>query len=66
MRGLGIALYVLSTIPIAGAVFAWWYLESWGFSPLGGFPVYALALIFSWAFWFTGHVLRSKPVKKPE
>jgi hypothetical protein len=64
MRGLGIALYILSALPIAVAAFAWWFLQVWGFNPLGGFPLYALALVFTWLLWFTGRVLRSKPTEK--
>ena len=66
MRKLGLALYGLAVSPILFALFGACYALSWGVHAGGLIALYGFAGILSWALWFTGRVLRHKPVEKPE
>jgi hypothetical protein len=62
----GIALYVVATLPVLFGVYAAWFLTVWGFDPLMLLPGFGVLGVASWGLWFTGRVLRSKPVRKPD
>jgi hypothetical protein len=66
VRTLGLVLYAFAIVPILFALFLLWYALGWGVHPAGLIALYGFAGILSWALWFTGRVLRQKPVEKPE
>lgn len=66
MRTLGLVFYGLAVVPILISLFLVWYALSWGLHPASLFGLYGIAGMISWALWFTGRVLRHKPVEKPE
>jgi hypothetical protein len=65
VKTFGMALYVVATLPVLFGAYVVWFLTVWGFDPLMLLPALGVLGVASWGLWFTGRVLRSKPVWKP-